>query len=260
MIEKTLATLFAAAAFAAAASGALAQAPKGYEKFYDGPTKVNFAGRPVIADISLHAAKRAAERGDLRVVLVTDVTPFVEETARDLENWVATNQARCGERWKASEPRITFPDGEIGFSVDVELEVYNCGFFGRGDPNRIAREAGRVDVVLDPYAEDGKLQARLRTFTVTERQGVSKYLPLETVAKRFINSEIDKLNKNVKFYRPPNPLYREGLGYLWITGKESDAGAVIITARFHGKGEGQALDRIARDMAAEGLTQDRTRP
>ena len=60
----------------------------------------------------------------------------------------------------------------------------------------MARETGKVDVTLDPYVEDGKLQARLSAFSIGERSGVSKYLPLEFVVRQFLNAELKKLNEN----------------------------------------------------------------
>jgi hypothetical protein len=236
-------------------SVALAQTPEGFEKIYDAPTNVNLGGRWVVADIELYADMTAAQENELHVALVTDVTKFIEETEQDLENWIATHQDRCGERWSASEPIIEFPPGSIRFIVEIELEIWNCGFRGRGEPGRFAREAGRIDVTLDPYIEDGKLQARLQSFYVDDREGVSKYLPLEFVARRVVNSELDKLNKNRKFYRAPNPFADEGFEYESIRGRKLDGDRVVITARYRAAGGPEVLDRLVEAVRGDGITQ-----
>jgi hypothetical protein len=234
---------------------AAAQAPAGYEAIYDGPTTVNLGGRPVIAHIALYTDMDAAARGDLRLALVTDVTDFVEETANDLEVWVAAHQKRCGERWGAGEPSILFPQGMIRFGIDLELELWNCGWNGKGEPGRIAREAGSVDVTLEPYIEDGKLQSRLNDFAVFDRSGISKYLPLETFVRRRVDAELKKLNDNPKFYRAPKPLYGEGFQYESIGAKKDVNGRVVITAQYKAKGSVETLDRITQKMREEGITQ-----
>jgi len=231
-----------------------AQAPDGYEEFYSAPTDANLGGRPVVADIALYADIGAAASGDLRIALVTDVTKFIEETERDLENWVAARQERCGERWGAGESLIDFPPDAIRFALDLEVELWNCGWNGKGDPGRLAREAGRIDVTLDPYVEDGKLQARLADFAIDDRAGVSKYLPLEFLAKRVIDRELNKLNQNRKFYRAPQPLFDEGFVYVSIRGDEAD-GRVWITAQYRTEGGPEDLERLAERMASEGITQ-----
>lgn len=233
----------------------MAQAPAGFEAIYDAPTGVNLAGRPVVADIALYADRQAAARGDLRLALVTDVTDFIAETERDLENWIAAHQARCGERWAAGEPLIEFPPGSIRFALELELEVWNCGWDGKGEPGRMARESGKVDVTLDPYVEDGKLQARLNDFSIDQRSGVSKYLPLEFVVRQFLNAELKKLNENRKFYRAPQPLYGEGFSYESIAAKKLANGRVVITARYKAAGSADAFDRLAARMRDEGVTQ-----
>lgn len=242
-----LATLFASAP-------AWAQGPEGYEEFYNAPTDANLGGRPVVADIALYADMDAAANGDLRIALVTDVTKFIEETERDLENWVAARQARCGERWGAGEPLIDFPPDAIRFALDLELELWNCGWNGKGEPGRLAREAGRIDVTLEPYVEEGKLQARLASFAIDERAGVSKYLPLEFFAKRIIDGELKKLNENRKFYRAPQPLFDEGFRYESIRG-DADGDRVWITARYRAEGGPETLERLVSRMASEGVTQ-----
>lgn len=233
----------------------LAQAPDGFEKIYEAPTNVNLGGRWVVADIELYADMAAAQENELRVALVTDVTKFIEETEQDLENWIATHQDRCGERWSASDPLIEFPPGSIRFVVELELEVWNCGLRGRGEPGSLAREAGRIDVTLDPYIEDGKLQARLQSFYVDDREGVSKYLPLEFVARRVVASELDKLNKNPKFYRAPNPFVGEGFEYEAIRGRNLDGDRVVITAKYRASGGSDTLNRLVEAVRRDGITQ-----
>ena len=230
-----------------------AQAPLGYAEVYSEPTRVNLGGRWVVADVAFYGDTPQAN--ELRLALVTDVTKFIEETERDLKHWVATNQQRCGERWKAGEPKISFPDNAIRFELDLEYEMWSCGLFGRGEPGRVGRTAGRIDITMDPYIEDGKLQTRLADFQVEEREGVSKYLPLETVAKRVINAELEKLNKNRKFYRAPNPLFREGFEYQSIEAQKFDGDRVVITAKYRASGGLQKLDRLVEAVRAEGITQ-----
>ena len=244
-----------AALFSVFTAVAFAQVPAGFDQFYEAPTRANLGGRWVEADIALYADMAAAENGELRVALVTEVTKFIAETERDLENWVATHQERCGERWDAGKPFIGFPPGQIQFAVDLELEVWNCGLLGRGEPGRMAREGGRVDVILDPYVENGRLQARLADFSVDNRIGVSKYLPLEFVAKRVIDGELKNLNQNRKFYRAPQPLYGEGFSYESIRGTTSDDGRVWITAIYRADGDTDTLERLADKMRDDGVTQ-----
>lgn len=246
---------FAAAVFACCAAGAQARGPAGFETVYHAPTDVNLGGRPVVADIALHADMNAARGGALRLALTADVTPFVEETERDLENWVASRYERCGQRWDASAPRITFPEGAMRFAIDIGLEIWNCGLDGKGEPGRLTREAGSVDVTLIPYVEDGRLQARLGAFSIGERSGVSKYLPLEFVIRRVLDGELKKLNENPKFFRAPRPLHDEGFRYESIAASRYGAGRVLITARFVADGPATTLDRLARRVAEEGLTQ-----
>ncbi|MHA7871924.1 MAG: hypothetical protein ACX939_06210 [Hyphococcus sp.] len=234
---------------------AWAQAPEGYEEFYNAPTNANLGGRPVVADIALYADMVAAANGELRIALVTDVTKFIEETERDLENWVAASQTRCGERWGAGEPVIDFPTDAIRFALDLELEIWNCGWNGKGEPARFAREAGRIDVTLEPYVEDGKLQAQLASFAIEERAGVSRYLPLEFFARSIIDGELKKLNENRKFYRAPQPLFDEGFRYESIKGAVENE-RVWITARYRAEGDQAKLDRLAARMGAEGVTQE----
>lgn len=232
---------------------ARAQAPAGYAEIYNEPTNVNLGGRWVVADIALYADTPQA--GELRLALVTDVTKFIEETGRDLENWVAARQDRCGERWDAGEPQISFPGDAIRFVLDLEYEMWSCGLGGQGAPGRIAREAGRIDVTLDPYVEDGKLQAGLAGLSVDEREGVSKYLPLEFVARQVINSELAKLNRNRKFYRAPNPLYAEGFEYESIGAEKLAGDRTVITARYRASGGLDKLDRLVEAVLEEGITQ-----
>lgn len=248
-------TLFSGLAVLVSALAAVshAQGPGGYAEIYDEPTDVNLGGRWVVADIALYADTPGAN--ELSVALVTDVTKFIEETERDLENWVATNQERCGERWGAGEPQISFPQNAIRFILDLEYERWSCGLFGRGEPGRVGRTAGRIDITLDPYIEGGKLQARLGDFKVEEREGVARYLPLETVARNVINSEIAKLNKNRKFYRAPNPFFGEGFEYQSIEAEKFDDGRVVITARYRAEGGLAKLDRLVEAVRGEGITQ-----
>ena len=247
--------LLALAALALAASPALAEPPAGFETIYAGPTTVNLAGRPVVADLAFHKDPKRAARRDLRLALTTDVTSFIEQTEQDLENWVATKQERCGQRWAAGEPLIAFPEGAIRFALDLELEVWNCGWNGAGEPGRLTREAGGIDVTLIPYVEAGKLQARIGALAVEKTSGVSKYLPLEFVLRQVLDNEIKKLNQNRKFYRAPEPLNGEGFVYESIRAEETAEGRVVITAMYRASGDANAFDRLAAKLRAEGLTQ-----
>lgn len=235
--------------------GAGAQPWIGHEVIYEWPTPVNLAGRPVVADIALHADMNSAAKKILRIALVTDVTKFVAQTETDLENWIATRQAECGERWKAGEPLIDFPQGAIRFAVDLEIEFWTCGAGGKAAPSRLARETGRVDVTLVPYVEDGKLQARLGDFSIDNRTGVSKYLPIEFVVRGALDQEIAKLNKNTKFYRAPKPFL--GLGYIYesMKGEKKPDGRIIITARYRASGEAAAYATLTAKMREAGISQ-----
>jgi hypothetical protein len=246
-----------AIAFVAAsvAPPAFAQLPPGFELFYNGPTNVNLAGRPVTADIALYADLPAAKRGDLRIALRTDVTGFIEQTEQDLENWVATHRSDCGERWSAGEPYIGFPAGAIRFRIDIDLEYWTCGLDGKGEPSRLAHESGTVDVTLKPYVADGKLQASVSAFSIDVKTGVTKYLPLEFVVRRMVDAELKKLNQNRKFYRSPNPLFAEGFAYESIAAAKTPEDHVIITAHYKAKGSSDAFKRIAAKMRTDGITQ-----
>lgn len=240
------------------AGAAAAQGPDDYDVIYDEPTKVNLGGRPVIADIAFYVDQTAAENDDLRLALVTDVTKFVDETEQDLENWIAARQERCGERWKAGEPLIAFPPGAIRFALYLEYEMWNCGWNGKGEPGRMARETGRIDVTLKPFVINGHLQAELTAFSITERSGVSKYLPLEYVTRRVLNSELKKLNYNPKFYKPPKPLYGEGFRYESISAKQTGDGRVVITARYKATGNAEKFDRVVDAVRRDGITSEGT--
>jgi hypothetical protein len=241
--------------FGALLTPARAQAPAGYEKIYDAPTTVNLAGRPVVADIAFHTDRAAARRGDLRLALVTDVTEFVAETEQDLENWIAGRRADCGERWKSGDPRISFPQNAIRFAIYLEIEYWTCGLRGQGEPSRLAQETGNVDVTLIPYVENGKLQARLGAFDLSEQTGLSKYLPLEFVVGRALEQELAKLNDNPKFYRAPQPLFAEGFVYEGMRAAKTADGRIIITALYRAEGDEAALDRIVRGLRSQGITQ-----
>lgn len=233
-------------------ANALAQAPAGYEKIYDTPTRVNLGGRPVIADIEFHEQR---EGGETRLALVTDVTEFVVETEQDLKNWIANRRNECGERWKSGEPRINFPDNAIRFSIYLEIEYWTCGLRGQGDPSRLAQETGSVAVTLIPYVEDGKLQARLGAFTLSEQTGLSKYLPLEFVVRRALTQELEKLNDNPKFYRAPQPLLDEGFVYEGISATKTADSRIVITALYRGDASQTARDRMLRTLRTRGVTQ-----
>jgi hypothetical protein len=252
-------TLISAASFFLAAGAAFAAPPKGYETIYDAPTRVNMGGRPVTADIALHTDKKAAAAGDLRLVLATDVTPFIADVEKDLEKWVATHQDRCGQRWGAGKPTIDFPPGAIRFALDIEVEVYGCGWNGEGEPSRIAREAASIDVLLDPYVEAGKLQARLASLTISNRAGLSKFLPLETLLRPILDDELKNLNGNPKFYKAPKPFISEGFGYESIIGRRNSQGRVLITARYRATGDKAALTRVVDRVRTEGITAEGVR-
>jgi len=245
--------------YGGAVTTAAAQAPAGYEAFYDEATRVNLGGRWVTADIAFHADMAAAHQGDLNIALVTDVTDFIAEIERDLELWVLTNRERCGERWAAGDPLIEFPAGAIRFALELELEVWNCGWNGKGEPGRIAREGGTVDVTLEPYVEDGKLQARLKAFSIDEQTGLSQFLPLEFIVRRVLNGELTKLNDNKKFYRAPQPLYDAGFLYHSIVAKKQPGDRIVITARYVGEGDADTLDQLADDIRTDGITQPRNK-
>ncbi len=237
------------------AGAAAAQPWIGHELIYEGPTPVNLAGRPVVADIALHADMNAAAKKILRVALVTDVTKFVGQTEADLENWIATRQADCGERWKAGEPLIDFPQGAIRFALDLEIEYWTCGVDGKATPSRLARETGRIDVTLIPYVSDGNLRARLGDFSIENRTGISKYLPLEFIVRGALDQEIAKLNKNTKFYRAPEPFHSLGYQYESMKGEKKPDGRVVITARYRGAGEASAYSALAARMRESGVSQ-----
>ncbi len=233
-----------------------AGAPDGYEKFYDAPTRVNMGGRPVTAEIALFADMDAAAQGRLDIALVTDVTKFIEETERDLENWIATHRRECGERWAAGEPLIGFPRSAIRFALDLEYEYWNCGWNGNGRPWRAVREAGSIDVTIFPDVIDGKLQARLGDFAIDQRTGVNKYLPLEFVTRRILENELAELNDNPKFYRAPQPFHNEGFKYQSIDADRVN-GRVVITARYEAAGDRGALDRVVAALREDGIVSER---
>ena len=245
--------IFAVAALSLCAAAAAA-APDGYEQFYDAPTRVNMGGRPVTAKIALYADRAAAKQGDLKIALVTDVTDFIADVEKDLEKWVAAHQDRCGQRWNAGKPIIDFPAGAIRFALDIELEVWNCGWNGKGEPGRMMLETGKIDVTLLPAAVDGKLQASLGDLSITDRGGVSKYLPLEFITRSIIEQELKKLNENPKFFKAPKPFVDEGFVYESIAGDTGDDKRVIITARYRAKGKESALKKIADRVRAEGVS------
>jgi hypothetical protein len=242
------------AVFACLPCAGFAAAPQGYETFYDAPTRVNLGGRPVTAGIVLSTDRGAAKKGDLKIALTTDVTDFIGDTERDLEKWVADHQDRCGQRWGAGKPYIGFPKGAIRFALDIEMEIWTCGWNGKGEPSRMVLETGKVDVTLIPAAVDGKLQASLGDFSIENRSGVSKYLPLEFVVRSILEQEIKKLNANPKFYKAPKPFIDEGFVYDSIVGDSNDAGRVVITARYRAKGAEGKLKKIADRARAEGIS------
>lgn len=235
-------------------TSAVAAAPKSLERFYDAPTRVNMGGRPVTADIALYTDRALAKKGDLKLVLVTDVTDFIADVEKDLEKWVATHQDTCGQRWNAGKPIIDFPEGAIRFALEIELEVWNCGWNGKGEPGRMMLETGKIDVTLIPAAIDGKLQASLGDFSITNRSGVSKYLPLEFITQSIIEQELKKLNDNPKFYKAPKPFVDEGFVYESIAGDTGADNRVIITARYRAKGKESVLKTIADRVRSEGIS------
>ncbi len=243
-----------AAIFLVSSAPALAAAPAGYETIYDAPTRVNMGGRPVTADIALHTDRKAAAAGDLKLVLTTDVTPFIADVEKDLEKWVKTHQDRCGQRWGAGKPVIEFPTGAIRFALDIELEIWNCGWDGKGEPGRFMYEAASIDVTLDSYVENGKLQARIADLSIDNRSGMSKYLPLETVLRPILDEEIKKLNANPKFYKAPKPFIAEGFVYESIVGKRNAQGRVLITAKYRAKGKEAALKKVVDRVRADGIS------
>lgn len=251
-----LAALAGAAIAAPTATPAAAPAaPNPYSTFYTGPTKVNLAGRPVVADIALAADMVAAKKGDLKVNLTTDVTNFVDQTEKDLKEYIASRVERCGERWSSGEPMIGFPNNAIRFQMAVTVEYWQCGLDGKAKPARLTRDSGAVDVTLIPFVDQGKLQARLGPLDIKVTQGMGKYMPLEFVTKRAIEGELKKLNANPKFYRAPNPLYAEGFRYDGIAARVTKEQRVIITARYRAIGKDDAFPRLAAKMAAQGITQ-----
>lgn len=244
-----------AAAAPSAPAPAYAKPPAGMTTFYSGPTKVNLAGRPVVADIALHADMTAAAKGALKVALTTDVTKFVAETQADLKAYIAGRYNDCGERWTSSDPEISFPSNSIRFRMELTIEYWQCGWNGKSPPSRLTRDGGKVDVILAPFVESGKLQARLGDLSIVVTEGLGKYLPLEFLIKRALDGEMKKLNENPKFYRAPNPLYGELFRYESIAAKVDAEKRVLITARYGTNGNAKALDRIAARMKAEGVTQ-----
>ncbi|MEZ5918148.1 MAG: hypothetical protein R3C40_11405 [Parvularculaceae bacterium] len=257
LIRKSLAMIAAGAVLSAGASAqtVVGQTLVGHSTVYDEATRVNLGGRWVVADISLLSDDNALDHDRIRLALVTDVTKFIAETQTDLENWIAAHQERCGQRWGAGDPVIDFPPGEIRFALELELEVWNCGWNGQADPSRLAREAGFVDVTLEPFVENGRLQARLVSFAITERKGLSKFLPLEFVTSQVLNNELKKLNENKKFHQPPEPLFGEGFEYESIVGDKAADGSVVITARYKAAGGRDKIDRVIEKLRADGLTQ-----
>ena len=230
-------------------------APAGLSTIYDAPTKVNLAGRPVIADIALHGDMAAAKTGVLKLALTTDVTKFVDETENDLKNYIAGRYNDCGERWTSGEPKITFPNNAIRFELNLTIEYWQCGWNGKGKPGRMTRDGGSVDVTLIPFVAAGKLQAKLGELSIVVTDGLGKYMPLETLVRTAVNNEMKKLNENPKFYRAPNPLYAEMFRYEAMSAKVDAMQRVIITARYGANGKPAAFDRIVAKMKSEGITQ-----
>lgn len=242
--------------FVLLSSTALARDPAGFEKIYDASTDVNMGGRPVVADIELWSDPESAADGELRIALVTDVTKFIEETERDLENWVTAHTKECGERWKAGKPFIGFPPNAIRFAIYIEYEYWNCGWNGQGSPRRFAAEGGKVDVTLIPEIMDGKLQASLGDLTMDERSGVNKYLPLEFVTRRILESELKQLNENPKFFRAPQPFHDAGFVYESIDADKDDEN-VVITAIYRGEGSENDLAALIAALRADGIVSER---
>lgn len=234
------------------AMSAKAQAPAGFEPFYERPTDVNLGGRPVVADIMLSGRANLRSR---RVALTVDVTKFIDETEEDLKAWIAARQNECGERWGAGEPVIAFSGETIRFAVDLTYELWTCGITGEAEPARLARERGLVDVALAAEIIDGKLQARLVDFTLSERQGVNRYLPLEFVIRRVLEAELRNLNANPKFWRAPQPFADEGYIYDDIDAQIYSDGRAVITAVYRTDDAGASFSRLAARVAKEGLTQ-----
>ena len=109
-------------------------------------------------------------------------------------------------------------------------------------------------MTLVPFIADGKLQARLGSFALSDRKGVSKYLPLQFVVQRILTQELKKLNENRKFYRAPSPFFEQGFVYSSIQGEKFDDGErVVITAIY--KAENPDLDQLTSALRADGLTQ-----
>ncbi|MCB2114645.1 MAG: hypothetical protein KDD85_14025 [Parvularculaceae bacterium] len=252
MLEKAFTAAVAAAFFAGGVSNAAAS--QRYETVYHAPTRVNLGGRPVTADIKLASDRAAAENGYALLVLITDVTDFIADVETDLEKWVAAHQDECGQRWKAGKPVIDFPDGAIRFALDLELDVYHCGWNGKSDPALLTSETGSVSATLTPSAVDGRLQAALSDFSIGNRGGVSKYLPLEFVTRAIIEQEIKKLNENPKFYKAPLPFADEGFGYAGIKGRTNKHGRVIIIAHYSTKGDAAKVARVVERVRAEGIS------
>ncbi len=226
-----------------------------WKKIYEGPTQVNLGGRPVLADIKLLGEMTAAQKGALHLALVTDVTKHIAETKQDLKNWIATHREECGNRWAAGEPLIAFPSNAIRFAVELKLEVWNCGLNGQGEPGRLAFGSGRVDVTLIPYIEAGRLQAKLGSIKIDKRQGFSKLVPFETLAKFVLDRELKNLNENPKFWRAPKPLLGEGFKYEGISAKSLKPAGAVITARYVASGKPAAFDRLAAKVKADGISQ-----
>ena len=220
--------------------------------FYSAPTKVNMGGLPVVADIDLFETGAAP----VSIALVTDVTKFIEQTEHDLQNFVARRQNQCGERWSTGDPIIEFPQNRIRFKLDLDYQVWNCGLLGRGDPQRIIRETVDLDVTLIPRIEDGKLQAYLGDFSLGERTGVNRYLPIETILRKIVESDLRILNRNAKFYRAPQPFHREGFVYRNIRA-DIDGERVIITADYETSADRSAIARIGQALRDEGIISER---
>lgn len=244
------------AAIFALSGAALAGAPDGYVQFYDAPTRVNMGGRPVVADIALYANTQTSPASDLEIALITDVSKFIDETQRDLENWIATHRNECGERWAAGDPVINFPQGAIRFALELEYEYWNCGWNGKSEPWRAIRETGNIDVTIVPEIIDGKLQARLGAFSIDQRTGVNRYLPMEFVTRRILTSELAKLNQNPKFYRAPQPFQREGFTYQSIAA-ERDDDRIVITALYKSEIDNAVLERLIEELSVNGIVSER---
>ena len=243
-------------ATAIAATAAIARDPAGFEKIYDAPTDVNMGGRPVIADIELWNDPDSINDGTLRIALVTDVTKFIEETERDLENWVAARTQNCGERWSAGEPYIGFPPNAMRFALYLEYEFWNCGWNGQGTPRRFARESGNIDVTIVPEIVDGRLQASLGALTLDQRSGINKFLPLEFATRRILEGELKQLNENPKFFRAPQPFHDAGFVYESIDA-DKDEDNVIITAIYRAQGDEDDINTLITALRADGIISER---